>query len=257
LALAQHACCHTEHTSLLAQYSPSGSVIGTGHQSPRFVPGPSGSVPTHVIIRLVIQEIGDTPPVTTVSLLPGLSPEEMSLYPLVSPSCHGDKSDSDCHIQEGPEPDSSTALASDGLGQPRGTRPARRGEVETLQPSIIRPWRDLEWQRTLQVGKGLNNLNDTCFCNAVLQCLTYTAPLANFCLDRGHSRRLGSAAATVAYAALLAVERHVIEDLALVEFTITNRYSEKSNQDGPTFCCRRPTRCARVFTIFNSQHAPR
>jgi len=76
--------------------------------------------------------------------------------------------------------------------------------VETL-------WRDLEWQRTLQVGKGLNNLNNTCFCNAVLQCLTHTAPLANFCLDRRHSRRLDSAAATVPYNALLAVERLVIE----------------------------------------------
>ena len=83
--------------------------------------------------------------------------------------------------------------------------------METLHPSRIRPWGDLDWPRTLQVGKGLNNLNKTCFCNAVLQCLTHTAPLANFCLDRRHSRRLDSAAATVAYYALLAVERHVIE----------------------------------------------
>jgi len=133
-----------EHMTLLVQYYPLGSVIGTGHQSPRFVPGPSASVLTHVIIRLMIQEIGDTPLVTTVPLLPNLSPEELSLNPLVSPSCYGDESDSDCQIQEGPEPDSSTALASDGLGQPRGTRPARSGEVETLQPSSIRPWRDVE-----------------------------------------------------------------------------------------------------------------
>ena len=128
-----------DHMSLLAQYSPSGSVIGTGHQSSRsrFIPGPSASVLPHVIIRLMIQEMGDTPPVTTVPLLPNLSPEELSLNPLVSPSCYGDESDSDCQIQEGPEPDSSTALASDGLGQPRGTRPARSGEVETLQPSSI------------------------------------------------------------------------------------------------------------------------
>jgi len=176
-----------EHMSLLAQYSPSGSVIGTGHQSPRFILGPSASVLTHAIIRLMIQEISDTPPVTTVLLLPDLSPEEMSFDSLVSPSCHGDESDSDCQIQEGSEPGSSTSLASDGLEQSRDMRPARRGEVETLQPSHIRPWGDLEWQRTLQVGKGLNNLNNTCFCNAVLQCLTHTAPFANFCLDCGHS----------------------------------------------------------------------
>ena len=200
-----------EQMSLLAQYSPSGSVIGTGHQSPRFIPGPSASALTHIIIRLMIQEIGDTPPVATVLLLPDLSPEEMSLDPLVSPSCHGDESDSDCQIQQGPEPGSSTALASDEIGQSRDTRPARRGEVETPHPSQIRPWGVLDWPRSLQVGKGLNNLNNTCFCNAVLQCLTHTAPLANFCLDRGHSRRLDSTAATVAYDALLAVERHVIE----------------------------------------------
>jgi len=114
-----------EHMTLLAQNSPSGSVIGTGHQSPRFIPGPSASVLTHMIIRLMIQEIGDTPPVTTVPLLlPKFSPEEPSINPLVSTSGHGDESDSDCQIQEGPEPDSSTALASDSLGQPRGTRPA-------------------------------------------------------------------------------------------------------------------------------------
>ena len=92
-----------EHITLLAQYSPSGTVISTKHQSPRFIPGPLASVLTHVIIQLMIQEIGDTPPVTTVPLLPNLSPEELSLNPLVSPSCHVDESDSDCQIQEGPD----------------------------------------------------------------------------------------------------------------------------------------------------------
>jgi len=240
--------------TLLAQYSPSGSVIGMGHQSPRFMPGPSASVLTHVIIRLMIQEIGDTPPMTTVVLLPNLSPEKLTLNLLVSPSCHGDESDSDCQIQEGSEPDSSTALASDGLGQPRGTRPARREEVETLKPSSIRLWRDWEWQRTLQVGKGLNNLN---FCNAVLQCLTQTSPLANFCLDHGHSRRLDNAATTVAYEALQDVERRVIEAFGSSQSSIAPTAIVKSNQDGPTLCCRHSTRCARVSTIFNSQHAPR
>ena len=39
----------------------------------------------------------------------------------------------------------------------------------------------------------------------------HTAPLTNFCLDRGHSMRLGNATATKEYDALLAVERHVAE----------------------------------------------
>jgi len=148
------------------------------------------------------------------------SPEEPGLNPPASSRGHGDESDSDCQIQEGPEPDTSSVErqeqrpqvpASDGPGQPRGTRQAQSREEETLQPPRTQPWRDLEWQQTLQVGTGLNNLNNTCFCSAVLQCLTHTAPLTKFCLDRGHSMRLGNAAATEEYDAFLAVERHVAE----------------------------------------------
>lgn len=37
------------------------------------------------------------------------------------------------------------------------------------------------------MGAGLNNLGNTCFLNAVLQCLTYTPPLASFALDGQHA----------------------------------------------------------------------
>ncbi|XP_075301661.1 ubiquitin carboxyl-terminal hydrolase 42-like [Opisthocomus hoazin] len=46
----------------------------------------------------------------------------------------------------------------------------------------------LSWQRRRGPGAGLYNVGNMCFINSVLQCLTYTAPLANYLLSREHSR---------------------------------------------------------------------
>ncbi|XP_062457522.1 ubiquitin carboxyl-terminal hydrolase 42-like [Rhea pennata] len=44
------------------------------------------------------------------------------------------------------------------------------------------------WRQRQSVGAGLHNLGNTCFLNSVLQCLTYTPPLANYMLSGEHSQ---------------------------------------------------------------------
>jgi len=95
------------------------------------------------------------------------------------------------------------------LGQGLRSKGQQEGQTPPLPPG---DWvqRNLEWKANLTIGPGLSNLGNTCFCNAVLQCLTHTAPLANFCLQRSHSTRTRSPQGPPKFDALLALEAHIV-----------------------------------------------
>ncbi|CAF1892453.1 hypothetical protein Bca4012_048664 [Brassica carinata] len=66
--------------------------------------------------------------------------------------------------------------------------------------------RELTFSRTIRkIGAGLENLGNTCFLNSVVQCLTYTEPLAAYLQDVGHGRRCHMAG----FCALCAMQKHV------------------------------------------------
>ncbi|CAH8358701.1 unnamed protein product [Eruca vesicaria subsp. sativa] len=66
--------------------------------------------------------------------------------------------------------------------------------------------RELTFTKTIRkIGAGLANLGNTCYLNSVLQCLTYTEPLAAYLEDVAHEERCRVAG----FCALCAMQKHV------------------------------------------------
>uniref|UniRef100_A0A8C5TI17 Ubiquitin carboxyl-terminal hydrolase 36 n=1 Tax=Malurus cyaneus samueli TaxID=2593467 RepID=A0A8C5TI17_9PASS len=68
--------------------------------------------------------------------------------------------------------------------------PADTAEGMALPQRIIFPPEKIcmDWQQRQRPGAGLFNLGNTCYINVILQCLTYTPPLANYLLSYEHSQ---------------------------------------------------------------------
>ncbi|XP_036428924.1 ubiquitin carboxyl-terminal hydrolase 42 [Colossoma macropomum] len=68
----------------------------------------------------------------------------------------------------------------------------------------------LKWTQVHRIGAGLQNLGNTCFLNSALQCLSYTAPLANYLLSREHSKTCHEPG----FCMLCTMQNHVIQVFA-------------------------------------------
>jgi len=198
-----------EHKTTLIGGSPLGAVVETVNPSSHsIIPGPAASILICVIIRHMIKEIGDTSPVTTVSLLPDWDPDRLTKHTSSKPQGNAvamtrakfspsaemsfdslkrlagldDTSTrarpvTDCQGQSGPESDISAEEGGEGNPEAptpdepcaqRCMRKERLGEMEVSLPPTEWLGQDLEWKQILKIGPGLNNFDNTCFCNAVL-----------------------------------------------------------------------------------------
>ncbi|KAL1768657.1 ubiquitin carboxyl-terminal hydrolase 42 isoform X1 [Sigmodon hispidus] len=98
----------------------------------------------------------------------------------------------------------------------------------------------LKWQQTHRVGAGLQNLGNTCFANAALQCLTYTPPLANYMLSHEHSKTCHAEGFCM---------------MCIMQTHITQALSNPGDVIKPMFVINEMRRIARHFRFGNQEDA--
>ncbi|XP_060795718.1 ubiquitin carboxyl-terminal hydrolase 42 isoform X2 [Neoarius graeffei] len=97
-------------------------------------------------------------------------------------------------------------------GRPNEQVAMNCGDGITLPQKILFPSErlSLKWTQVHRIGAGLQNLGNTCFLNSALQCLSYTAPLANYMLSREHSKTCHESG----FCMLCTMQNHIIQVFA-------------------------------------------
>uniref|UniRef100_A0A8D2IMP9 ubiquitinyl hydrolase 1 n=1 Tax=Urocitellus parryii TaxID=9999 RepID=A0A8D2IMP9_UROPR len=106
---------------------------------------------------------------------------ESQFHDCIKPECSSNAADAKAHLCPSLPAESSLPPCPDThlnkASAPVGPLLAPRGKL------------CLNWQRLSAAGAGLQNMGNTCYVNAALQCLTYTPPLANYMLSQEHCQR--------------------------------------------------------------------
>ncbi|KAI8147916.1 hypothetical protein BJV82DRAFT_532031 [Fennellomyces sp. T-0311] len=115
------------------------------------------------------------------------------------------KNDRPNNYNKKPNPGSQQRRKANSRPVDRDRSQPNNAPAQVKAPLFDRSQLQPQWLSAQRVGPGLINGQNTCFLNSVLQCLTYTPPLAQYLLSAGHKKQCKMPG----YCALCSMETHM------------------------------------------------